>query len=588
MSTPTSAPSIPTTTATTAASDDHHLPDSTSAMLPAAAASRKLAGWDLYKTVFRSAKHIVAPMVDQSEHAWRLLSLRYGAHLCYTPMFHARLFAENESYRREQFTSSPQDRPLVVQFCANDPDTLLRAAKLVEDKCDAVDLNLGCPQGIAKRGKYGSFLMEDWDLIERMVRKLHAELAIPVTCKIRVYPDIEKTVAYAQMLERAGCQILTVHGRLREQKGQMTGLADWAKIKAVKQAVSIPVFANGNILYFEDVERCLAATGCEGVMSAEGNLFNPALFADVHPPVWQLANEYLQICREHHTETHMIRAHLFRVFRTVLTDYTKARDALAKANTMEGYQAVTDMIEAKYAHEAKESGWDVAIKSSDIPNNASGYKELPVWVCQPYMREQYPADVSGRPAGTQATAGSLSPASAAPAVAAADEPTPEELAQRKLELARARAERKLLKRKRKEEHNQQQMADRADASLPAQKRLRGKPRCPTCLNVISAKCPSGMCKPCCQARNAANVAELIREGKVKGVDELGEKLGREDTEVEGKVVACPAHGKGWGKVDELLARPSATQPTASMDATAPTPTYAAEWADIAKKMCVIS
>jgi tRNA-dihydrouridine synthase 1 len=157
-------------------------------------------------------------MVDQSELAFRQLCRAYGATCAYSPMFHARLFVEDPKYRTEHFTTCEADRPLMVQFCANEPKTLLSAAKLVEDQCDYVDLNFGCPQRIAKRGNYGAFLMDDLPRIKALVEELYDGLKTPVSVKIRRFDETEKTIAYALMCERAGASILAIHGRTREQK----------------------------------------------------------------------------------------------------------------------------------------------------------------------------------------------------------------------------------------------------------------------------------------------------------------------------------------------------------------------------------
>lgn len=178
------------------------------------------------------------------------------------------------------------DRPLTVQFCANDEHALLAAAKYVEPFCDAVDLNLGCPQQIARKGKYGSFLQEDWPRISRMIRKLHEELDIPVTAKIRVFESKEKTLEYARMVIDAGASILTVHARTREQNGHNTGLADWSYVRYLRDHLppNTVIFANGNILEHEDIARCLEETGADAVMIAEGGLTDPSIFTGLPPP----------------------------------------------------------------------------------------------------------------------------------------------------------------------------------------------------------------------------------------------------------------------------------------------------------------
>ena len=102
---------------------------------------------------------VCAPMVDQSELPFRLLTRKYGANLTYTPMLHSRMMITQKTYKTENFKTCPEDRPLVAQICGDDPDVVLKAAQMLEGEVDAIDLNFGCPQGIAKRGHYGAFLL---------------------------------------------------------------------------------------------------------------------------------------------------------------------------------------------------------------------------------------------------------------------------------------------------------------------------------------------------------------------------------------------------------------------------------------------
>ncbi|KAJ6839023.1 tRNA-dihydrouridine(16/17) synthase [NAD(P)(+)] [Iris pallida] len=276
---------------------------------------------------------IVAPMVDNSELPFRMLCRRYGAQAAYTPMLHARIFSENEKYRSMEFTTCKEDRPLFVQFCANDPGTLLEAAKVVEPYCDYVDINLGCPQRIARRGNYGAFLMDNMPLIRSLVEKLACNLQVPVSCKIRIFPDLQDTIAYARMLEEAGCSLLAVHGRTRDEKDGRKFRADWDAIREVKKSVRIPVLANGNIRHMEDVHSCLEHTGADGVLSAETLLENPALFAGFRTAEWRdcgnldeskngedggldqadLLEEYLKLCEQYPVPWRIVRSHVHKM-----------------------------------------------------------------------------------------------------------------------------------------------------------------------------------------------------------------------------------------------------------------------------------
>uniref|UniRef100_A0A7M4ECR5 tRNA-dihydrouridine(16/17) synthase [NAD(P)(+)]-like n=1 Tax=Crocodylus porosus TaxID=8502 RepID=A0A7M4ECR5_CROPO len=341
----------------------------------------KLHGEEFWRTTLRSARYVVAPMVDQSELAWRLLSRRHGAHLCYTPMLHAQVFVRDANYRKENLYCDvcPEDRPLIVQFCANDPEVFVQAAVLAQDYCDAIDLNLGCPQMIAKRGHYGAFLQEEWDLLQRMIWLANEKLSVPITCKIRVFPEIDKTVKYAQMLEKAGCQLLTVHGRTKEQKGPLAGVASWEHIKAVRKGQGIPGLAPGCTSF-----PCPAppqhTMGCLRISvfcSPEGNLHNPALFEGQNPLVWEMAEEYLEIVQQYPCPLSYVRAHLFKLWHHPLQVYQQLRDELAKAKTLEGIADVSRELKLRCQEEITNQ------KEGEKPSGGLPFFH---WICQPYIR----------------------------------------------------------------------------------------------------------------------------------------------------------------------------------------------------------
>ena len=231
-------------------------------------------------------QYILAPMVGASELPFRLLCRKYGAQTAYTPMMCSTTFASDAQYRLEEFQTIPEDRPLVVHFSANDPLEFTNAAKLVQDKCDAIDLNLGCPQRTAYLGHFGSYLLDPVDrtLICDIVKMASQNVSVPIFCKIRLLDSIEDTILLCRQLKEAGAALIAIHGRYRasfERKGAgaRDGAAMLDQILKVREALpDFPIIANGNVITYDDVESNMRFTKADGIMSAEGILDNPALF----------------------------------------------------------------------------------------------------------------------------------------------------------------------------------------------------------------------------------------------------------------------------------------------------------------------
>lgn len=170
---------------------------------------------------------------------------------------------------------------------------MFKLSKLLEHQVDGVDLNCGCPQGIAKKGHYGAYLLEEPDIITGVIRGLNKELTlVPATCKIRKVNnerEYQDTLKLCHGLVAAGVSAITIHGRIKEEKGHHTKAADWEFIRILKATPGIgdrvPIFANGGIEDYRDVVRCFEHTRCDAVMSSEGLLEDPQLFAPLNNDV---------------------------------------------------------------------------------------------------------------------------------------------------------------------------------------------------------------------------------------------------------------------------------------------------------------
>ncbi|KAI6040926.1 FMN-linked oxidoreductase, partial [Pisolithus marmoratus] len=262
--------------------------------------------------------YVSAPMVNQSDAPFRLLTRRYGATLTYTQMLEPCRLLNDREYLEFHLrdiqapiaqgsdSSSSWDgyaRPLVVQLCGNDPELVVKAARQVQTHCDGIDLNLGCPQEHAREGHFGGYLLgkQDWPLVQSIVSSMSHSLLVPTSTKIRLCPSSDPasaTATFGQLLEHAGASWITLHARHVSAKRRRQGAADLDAVRALKETLSIPVISNGNVRSFDDVRENLEYTWADGAMVGETLLGNPTLFAGDLPDPVLISLEYLDICKQ--------------------------------------------------------------------------------------------------------------------------------------------------------------------------------------------------------------------------------------------------------------------------------------------------
>ena len=225
---------------------------------------------------------ILAPMAGVTDLPFRLLCKEQGAGLLCMEMVSAKAIYYHNRNTEDLMAIRPEECPVSLQLFGSDPDIMAEMAKKIEDRPFAIlDINMGCPVPKVVNNGEGSALMKNPKLVEQIVYKVSHAIKKPVTVKIRKGFDAAhlNAVEIAKIAESAGAAAVAVHGRTREQ--YYSGKADWDCIRAVKEAVRIPVIGNGDVTDALSAKRMLDETGCDGIMIGRGAQGNPWIFREV-------------------------------------------------------------------------------------------------------------------------------------------------------------------------------------------------------------------------------------------------------------------------------------------------------------------
>jgi nifR3 family TIM-barrel protein len=227
-------------------------------------------------------RFFLAPLAGVSDRPFRTICRGMGASFAYTEMVSAHGLVHGTLQTRSYLDRDPEEEPFAVQIFAAEPDVLARgAAVAVEAGAGIVDVNMACPVKKVCGSGAGAALGRDPRAVEAAVRAIRAAVPVPVTIKIRAgWDDGEvNCVEVARAAEQGGAAAVALHGRTRAQL--YSGRARWDLVRAVKQAISIPVLGSGDVWTADDALRMRTETGCDAVLVARGACGNPWIFSEL-------------------------------------------------------------------------------------------------------------------------------------------------------------------------------------------------------------------------------------------------------------------------------------------------------------------
>ena len=226
---------------------------------------------------------VLAPMAGVTDRDFRLIVRRIGGvGLVSMEFISSRAIVDGNTKTRELMYFSPEERPLAIQIYGSDVETMVQAARVVEELgADVCDINMGCPANKVLKGCAGAALMGDLKVAEKIIAAIRRELTIPLTVKFRLGLDDSRCnfIELGKICQANGVAAVALHARTAKQ--MFTGRAQWSAIARLKEALTIPVIGNGDLTTPDDALRMLRQTGCDGVMIGRGGTKNPWIFKQI-------------------------------------------------------------------------------------------------------------------------------------------------------------------------------------------------------------------------------------------------------------------------------------------------------------------
>ena len=262
-------------------------------------------------SVALSSRALLAPMAGVSDRAYRELCVKFGAGYCVSEMVSSKALSFNNKKSEELMVISDLERPCAIQIFGDQPECMAEAARhAMQNSPDIIDINMGCPAPKISSCGSGSALMKNPQLCGRIVKAVVGAVNVPVTVKIRKGWDDNSVnaVEVAKICEQAGCSAITIHGRTRQQYYKPP--VDYDIIRKVKESVSVPVIANGDIDSAQKAKQVMDLTGCDLVMIGRASLGNPWIFEQINsylenpekPLLYPTLEDKLDVMIEHITK----------------------------------------------------------------------------------------------------------------------------------------------------------------------------------------------------------------------------------------------------------------------------------------------